>query len=112
MAEKLETLDRVASQTGISNLSSTDWVKVDSENPGHWARRSLKYYLSRQSTSSFASCVTAVQQKWRSSDSMEGRLEEIITLHDVPFGDHFRVSFPLKLSFLAENLGGNTVKIA
>lgn len=53
-------------------------------------RRQVSYTLNRQQCR-FGSAVTSIQQKTISDDTKTGLIEEVMTLHDVPFGDHFQV---------------------
>ena len=79
---------RVAESLGMTNFQASAWEATEEEGGGKF-QRVVKYELNRQ-TCAFGSTVTAIQQRWSSEDV--ALIEEVITLHDVPFGDSFQVS--------------------
>lgn len=90
VVQKKETEVRVSEQLGMTNFLSTEWEEVEDDAGQKRLQRSTKYVLSRQ-VSSFGSSISAFQQKYVSPDGTFATLEEAITMHNVPFGDHFRV---------------------
>lgn len=73
---------------GCLNYVATTWETISPS----LLERHLCYKFNRR-VSTFGGDVTCIQQK---SPSNEGRgwiVNEIMSLHDVPFGDHFRVQF-------------------
>lgn len=79
----------ISENLGLSNYESSLWEPVDSKNPSV-QRRHRRYRLNRLITQ-FGSNISSIQQKTLSSDSKKLIINEILTLHDVPFGDHFQV---------------------
>lgn len=86
--EKLDAA--VNEKLGLMEYKSTPWEQID-EKPGV-QRRQLSYSLNRQ-ISQFGSKVSCIQQETVSDDNKKLVIDEILTLHDVPFGDHFQVWF-------------------
>lgn len=89
---------------GHLNLEASEWVAGEGGQ-----QRNVKYALSRQQCC-FGTSVSVVQLATRDMSSDRPtwcQLEEVITLHDVPFGDHFNVwhsaspatLLPLRLCF-------------
>ncbi|KAG0621016.1 hypothetical protein M758_4G261700 [Ceratodon purpureus] len=78
----------VAEKVGYMNYVSASWDRLDSQ-PGV-QRRQVSYQLNRQ-INQFGSKVSCIQQKTVSDDLDSCVLDEVLTLHDVPFGDHFQV---------------------
>ncbi|KAL1207247.1 C2 and GRAM domain-containing protein [Cardamine amara subsp. amara] len=77
---------KIMEKSGCLNYASTTW---ESKNPGGYERRlSYKY---NHNVSAFGGGVTCAQQKSLAPDNEGWILNEIVALHDVPFGDHFRV---------------------
>lgn len=80
--------EAVAEKMGYINYVSTPWERLEGQNGVQ--RRHTSYHLNRQ-ISQVGSKVSCIQQK-TTSDSMKFYvLDEVITLHDVSFGDHFQV---------------------
>jgi hypothetical protein len=79
----------VNKKLGLSNYESTPWEVVDGKTGTY--RRSCSYRLNRLITQ-FGSKISCIQQKTISTNSKKLIINEILTLHDVPFGDHFQVS--------------------
>ncbi|EOA12464.1 hypothetical protein CARUB_v10025800mg [Capsella rubella] len=77
---------KIMEKSGCLNYASTTW---ESKNPGVYERRlSYKY---NHYVSVFGGGVTCAQQKSLAPSDEGWILNEIVALHDVPFGDHFRV---------------------
>ncbi|XP_010442497.1 PREDICTED: C2 and GRAM domain-containing protein At5g50170-like [Camelina sativa] len=77
---------KVMEKSGCLSYASTTW---ESKNPGVYERRlSYKY---NHYVSVFGGGVTCAQQKSPAPNDDGWILNEIVALHDVPFGDHFRV---------------------
>jgi len=81
----------VAEKMGYMNYTSAAWERLDSQ-PGV-QRRLISYQLNRQ-ISQFGSKVSCIQQKTSLDIAKSCVLDEVLTLHDVPFGDHFQVRTP------------------
>lgn len=85
----------VNEKLGIVNYSSTPWELVEKKSGVQ--RREISYNLNKK-LSQFGSKVSCIQQQTASDDKKKLTIDEILTLHDVPFGDHFQVS-PLFLNY-------------
>lgn len=83
----------VNEKLGIVNYNSTPWELVEKKSGVQ--RRQISYNLNKN-LSQFGSKVSCIQQQSASDDKKKLTIDEILTLHDVPFGDHFQVS-PLSL---------------
>jgi hypothetical protein len=66
----------------------TPWEHVEERIGAH--RRRASYSLNRQ-ISQFGTKVTCIQQQTVSDDLKKLVTNEILTLHDVPFGEYFEV---------------------
>lgn len=85
-----ERMDKsVNEKLGIVNYSSTPWELV--EKKSGVKRRQISYNLNKK-LSQFGSKVSCIQQQTSSDDKKKLTIDEILTLHDVPFGDHFQVN--------------------
>lgn len=83
---------KIMEKSGCLNYASTTW---ESKKPGVYERRlSYKY---NHYVSVFGGGVTCSQQKSPAPNNEGWILNEIVALHDVPFGDHFRVSLLLPM---------------
>ena len=91
----------VAEKVGYMNYVSASWDRLDSQ-PGV-QRRQVSYQLNRQ-INQFGSKVSCIQQKTVSDDLDSCVLDEVLTLHDVPFGDHFQVTTSSPFAISAFNL--------
>jgi hypothetical protein len=81
--------ERVHEKLGLIDYKSTGWENVD-QKPGV-QRRQESYTLNRQ-ISQFGSKVSCIQQiTVTSEDAKKIVIDDMLTLHDVPFGDHFQV---------------------
>ncbi|KAG0631154.1 hypothetical protein M758_1G231500 [Ceratodon purpureus] len=82
----------VAEKMGYVNYVSTPWERLDSHHgpQNNVLRRQISYHLNRQ-ISQFGSKVSCIQQKTISENMKSCVVDEVLTLHDVPFGDHFQV---------------------
>ncbi|CAF2320685.1 unnamed protein product [Brassica napus] len=77
---------KIMEKSGCLNYASTTW---ESKKPGIYERRvSYKY---NHTVSVFGGGVTSSQQKSTAPNDEGWILNDIVALHDVPFGDHFRV---------------------
>lgn len=85
----------VNEKLGIVNYNSTPWELVEKKSGVQ--RRQISYNLNKK-LSQFGSKVSCIQQQTASDDKKKLTIDEILTLHDVPFGDHFQVS-PLFLNY-------------
>lgn len=81
----------VNEKLGLSTYESSPWEVVDGMIGIQ--RRHLSYRLNRLITQ-FGSKISSIQQKTLSTDSKKLIINEILTLHDVPFGEHFQVRPP------------------
>ena len=81
---------------GLMNYTVTPWEHVEEKIGAH--RRQASYSLNRQ-ISQFGTKVTCVQQQTVSDDLKKLVTNEILTLHDVPFGEYFEV-FVLNASYV------------
>ncbi|KAG6389245.1 hypothetical protein SASPL_150709 [Salvia splendens] len=79
---------KVMSMSGCLNYVTTTWEQA---TPGIQERR-VNYRLSRR-ISNFGGEVTSTQQKSPLPDDNGWVVNEIMTLHDVPLSNHFRVQF-------------------
>jgi hypothetical protein len=81
--------ERVHEKLGLIDYTSTGWESVE-QKPGV-QRRQESYTLNRQ-ISQFGSKVSCIQQiTVTSEDAKKIVIDDMLTLHDVPFGDHFQV---------------------
>lgn len=78
---------KVMSKSGCLNYATTSWEQVTPEVQ----ERRINYKLSRH-VSYFGGEVTSTQQKSPLPNDSGWVVNEIMTLHDVPLSDHFRVS--------------------
>ncbi|KAL2482549.1 C2 and GRAM domain-containing protein [Forsythia ovata] len=79
---------RVMSKSGCLNYVTTAWESVASDV----YERRISYRFSRR-VSTFGGEVSCTQQKYPILTDGGWVVHEIMTLHDVPFSDHFRVQF-------------------
>ncbi|KAF5182941.1 C2 and gram domain-containing protein [Thalictrum thalictroides] len=77
---------KVMGKSGCLNYTTTAWEVV---RPDVFERH-LSYKFNRN-VSIFGGEVTSTQQKSRIVDGKGWIVDEVMILHDVPFGDHFRV---------------------
>ncbi len=81
--------ERVHEKLGLVDYKTTGWESVE-QKPGV-QRRQESYTLNRQ-ISQFGSKVSCIQQiTVTSEDAKKIVIDDMLTLHDVPFGDHFQV---------------------
>ncbi|CAA0818101.1 C2 and GRAM domain-containing protein [Striga hermonthica] len=79
---------KVMSKSGCLNYVTTTWDNVTSDIQ----ERHVSYKFNRR-ISIFGGDVTCTQQKSPLPNNSGWVINEIMTLHNVPFGDHFRVQF-------------------
>ncbi|CAN4088063.1 unnamed protein product [Withania somnifera] len=79
---------RVMSKSGCLNYATTSWETVVPDV----SERQVSYKFNRF-ISVFGGEVTSTQQKSSIANGAGWIINEIMALHDVPFGDHFRVQF-------------------
>ncbi|KAH6832324.1 C2 calcium/lipid-binding and GRAM domain containing protein [Perilla frutescens var. hirtella] len=77
---------KVMSKSGCLNYVTTTWEQVTPE----LQERRVNYKFSRH-ISNFGGEVTSTQQKSASPNDSGWVVNEVMTLHDVPLSDHFRV---------------------
>ncbi|KAJ8536509.1 hypothetical protein K7X08_034910 [Anisodus acutangulus] len=77
---------RVMSKSGCLNYATTSWETVAPDV----SERQVSYKFNRF-ISVFGGEVTSTQQKSPIANGAGWIIDEIMALHDVPFGDHFRV---------------------
>lgn len=77
---------KIMEKSGCLNYATTTWEPV---KPDVFERR-LSYKFHRH-VSAFGGEVTCTQQKLPIPDSKGWTVNEVMTLHGVPFGDHFHV---------------------
>ena len=80
---------KVIGKSGCLSYVTTTWEPIKS-NPDVFERR-LCYKFNRQ-FSIFGGEVTCTQQKIPVSNGKGWIVNEVMSLHDIPFSDHFRVS--------------------
>ncbi|XP_062169870.1 C2 and GRAM domain-containing protein At5g50170 [Alnus glutinosa] len=87
-------------KSGCLNYATTTWEPL---KPDVFERR-LSYKFNRH-VSAFGGEVTCTQQKLPIPESKGWTVNEVMTLHGVPFGDHFHVHFRYQIekSDLADN---------
>ncbi|KAI5059333.1 hypothetical protein GOP47_0025652 [Adiantum capillus-veneris] len=83
--EKLD--EKIAEKTGHLNYFPTPWESMADDNV---QQRRATFKLSNQ-ISLFGTNVTCIQQKTKQADGHAVFLDEVLTLHDVPFGDNFQI---------------------
>ncbi|KAL3642319.1 hypothetical protein CASFOL_013134 [Castilleja foliolosa] len=83
---------KVMSKSGCLNYATTVWENVTSDVQ----ERRVSYKFSRR-ISIFGGEVTCTQQKSPLPNSVGWVVNESMTLHNVPFGDHFRVQFKYRI---------------
>ncbi|CAN8253505.1 unnamed protein product [Cochlearia groenlandica] len=94
---------KIMEKSGCLSYASTSWESKTQE--GVYERRlSYKY---NHYVSVFGGGVTCSQQKYPAPNDEGWILNEIVALHDVPFGDHFRVH----LRYEVKRGGGGTSKV-
>ena len=79
---------RVMRKMGRLNYFATPWESLDEDKTTE--QRRVSYKLSNR-ISLFATNVTCIQQKNVRDDGHALFIDEVLTLHDVPFGDNFQV---------------------
>lgn len=79
---------KIMEKVGCLNYSVTQWEAMGSD---HVYMRHVSYKFSRQ-ISIFGGEVISIQHKAPNADHNGWSVDEVMTLHCVPFGDHFRVS--------------------
>ncbi|XP_021292585.1 C2 and GRAM domain-containing protein At5g50170 isoform X2 [Herrania umbratica] len=91
---------KIMEKSGCINYATTIWEPV---KPGVSERRI--FYKFNRHVSIFGGEVTCTQQKSPIANDEGWILNEVMVLHDVPFGDHFRVHFMYQIekSGLAHN---------
>lgn len=77
---------KIMGKSGCLNYTTTTWEPV---KPDVYERR-LSYKFNRH-VSSFGGDVTCTQQKFPIAKNEGWIVNEVMALHGVPFGDHFRV---------------------
>lgn len=96
-----EKMDRAISEKlGLSDYESSPWEIVDKKAQLEIRRRHRSYKLNRLITQ-FGSKISCVQQKSLSVNSKKLVINEILTLHDVPFGDHFQIQTRMEFETLS-----------
>ncbi|OMO77406.1 C2 calcium-dependent membrane targeting [Corchorus capsularis] len=91
---------KIMEKSGCLNYATTMWEPV---KPGV-CERHVSYKFNRH-VSIFGGEVTCTQQKFPIANGEGWIVNEVMVLHDVPFGDHFRVHFMYQIekSGLARN---------
>ncbi|KDP31032.1 hypothetical protein JCGZ_11408 [Jatropha curcas] len=79
---------KIMEKSGCLNYATTTWESV---KPGIFERH-VSYKFNRH-VSIFGGEVTCTQQKSPIADDRGWIVNEVMVLHNVPFGDHFRVNF-------------------
>ncbi|CAK9278846.1 unnamed protein product [Sphagnum jensenii] len=93
--------ERVHEKLGLIDYKSTGWENVE-QKPGV-QRRQESYTLNRQ-ISQFGSKVSCIQQiTVTSEDAKKIVIDDMLTLHDVPFGDHFQVQVRREIETMSKN---------
>jgi len=101
----------VAEKMGYVDYVSSPWERLDSQHgaQNNVLRRQISYHLNRQ-ISQFGSKVSCVQQKTSSENMKSCVVDEVLTLHDVPFGDHFQVQVRRDIETASVNPPKSSVK--
>lgn len=99
--------EAMAEKMGYLNYVSTPWERLEGQNGVQ--RRHTSYHLNRQ-ISQFGSKVSCIQQRTMSDSMKSCVLDEVITLHDVPFGDHFQVQVRREIETTSTNPPQSFVK--
>ncbi|MED6170371.1 hypothetical protein PIB30_030223 [Stylosanthes scabra] len=79
---------RIMQRAGCMNYETTSWEPV---KPDVFERR-VSYKFNRQ-VSVFGGEVTCTQQKFPNTNTGGWIVNEVMTLHGVPFADHFHINF-------------------
>lgn len=83
-----ENLDeKIAEKTGHLNYSTTPWEPIAGDAV---QQRCIMYKLSNR-IALFGTNVTCIQQKTKQEDGQALFIDEVLTLHEVPFGDYFQI---------------------
>ncbi|KAJ9567886.1 hypothetical protein OSB04_003852 [Centaurea solstitialis] len=85
---------KVMGRLGCLNYNTTNWETIP-DRP-NVRERHLCYKFNRR-VSSFGGDVTCTQQKFPSEEGKGWIVTEAMSLHDVPFGDHFYVQIKYKV---------------
>ncbi|KAH6558940.1 hypothetical protein KP509_1Z037100 [Ceratopteris richardii] len=103
--EKLD--EKIAERTGLLNYMPTPWESVGDDNV---QQRRVTYKLSNQ-ISLFGTNVTSIQQKMIKADRHALHLDEVLTLHDVPFGDNFQIQVRKEMVDVSESPARTSCKV-
>lgn len=94
---------KVMEKLGCLDYETTSWEAVSPDV----LERHLSYKHNHL-VSVFGGYVTSTQQKTPLSDSRGWILDEVMILHDIPFGDHFRVHLRYQIEMLAASSCSST----
>jgi len=93
--------ERVHEKLGLIDYKSTGWESVE-QKPGV-QRRQESYTLNRL-ISQFGSKVSCIKQITVTSEDVKKIvIDDMLTLHDVPFGDHFQVQVRREIETMSKN---------
>ncbi|KAK1294002.1 C2 and GRAM domain-containing protein [Acorus calamus] len=84
---------KIMAKAGCLNYTTSPWELVKSDV----YERHVRYKFSRH-VSIFGGGVTSTQQKTSRPDGDGWVIDEVMTLHEVPFSDHFRVKFRYQIA--------------
>lgn len=87
MYEKENLEEKIAEKAGWLEYCPTPWESMGEEGV---QQRQISFKLSKQ-ISLFGTNVTCIQQKTHRNDGHACYVDEVLTLHDVPFGDYFQI---------------------
>nr|GMD42526.1 C2 and GRAM domain-containing protein At1g03370 [Ipomoea batatas] len=97
---------RVMERAGCLNYSCSPW---ESENPEVYQRQ--LYYKFEKCISRYRAEVTSTQQKSLLPDKNGWLIEEVLTLHGVPFGDYFNLNVRYQVEDVPSRATGCNVQV-
>ncbi|KAK1318607.1 C2 and GRAM domain-containing protein [Acorus calamus] len=89
---------KIMAKAGCFNYTTSPWELVKSDV----YERHVRYKFSRH-VSIFGGGVTSTQQKTSRPDGDGWVIDEVMTLHEIPFSDHFRVKFRYQIACSVTN---------
>lgn len=103
--EKLE--EKIAEKTGRLNYLPTPWESMGEDGV---QQRRVTFKLSNQ-ISLFGTNVTCIQQKTKQEDGQSLHMDEVLTLHDVPFGDNFQIQVRIEMANVSLSPPASSCKV-
>ncbi|MCO5559948.1 hypothetical protein L7F22_013552 [Adiantum nelumboides] len=105
--EKENLDEKIAEKTGHLNYFPTPW---ESTGDNVVEQRRVTFKLSNQ-ISLFGTNVTCIQQKTKQADGHAFYIDEVLTLHDVPFGDNFQIQVRKEMVDIAFDPPASSCKV-